>query len=270
MNRATPRALDGGRQTLGIVRIGDTVHRPLHARSAEVHRLLGHLETVGFDGAPRYLGTDEDGREVLTFLPGEAIHRTPAGLSDTQLVSAAELVRRFHDATSGSALVERDEVVCHGDLGPHNMLFAGDVAVAIIDWDDGVAPGPRLVDFAHAVWCCADVCEPEVDVAEQARKVRVMCAAYGSMEPAAVIDEITDLLRRQPAGTWQTTAPGASRRWMSPWRGWSATPRRSSGSIRRSLDIRRPSAAAYGVATPSNGDEVARGPSERERGSAGV
>ena len=195
-----PRALDGGRQTHGIVRIGDTVRRPLHARSADVHRLFGHLQAVGFDGAPRYLGTDEDGREVLTYLPGDAIHHLPAGLSDAQLVSAAQLVRRFHDATAGSALVEGDEVVCHGDLGPHNMLFDGDVAVGIIDWDDGVAPGPRLVDFAHAVWCCADVCEPEVDVAEQARKVRVMCAAYGSMEPAAIVDEITDRFRRARAG----------------------------------------------------------------------
>jgi hypothetical protein len=35
-----------------------------------------------------------------------------------------------------------------------------------------------------------------VDVAEQARRVRVMCAAYGSMDPAAVVDEITDRFRR--------------------------------------------------------------------------
>lgn len=71
------------------------------------------------------------------------------------------------------------------------MVFVGDEAVGIIDWDEDVAPGRRLADFAHAVWCCADVCEPDVEVAEQSRKTRLMCESYGLFTPAAVIDEIT-------------------------------------------------------------------------------
>jgi hypothetical protein len=35
-----------------------------------VHALLGHLHAAGFGGAPRPLGLDEFGREVLTFIPG--------------------------------------------------------------------------------------------------------------------------------------------------------------------------------------------------------
>jgi hypothetical protein len=36
----------------------------------------------------------------------------------------------------------------------------------------------------HAVRCCAGVCEPEVAVAEQARKVRLMCdATVGMPQP---------------------------------------------------------------------------------------
>jgi len=62
----TERALDGGRQTVGVIRVGDTLRRPLHARSEFVHALLRHLACVGFDGAPRVLETDERGREVLT------------------------------------------------------------------------------------------------------------------------------------------------------------------------------------------------------------
>jgi len=106
------------------------------------------------------------------------------------------LIRRFHDATVGSELAGDDEVVCHGDLGAHNIVFDGETAVGIIDWDDGVGPGPRLVDFAHAVWCCADVCEDEVSIHEQSRKVRLMCHAYGWDDPAAVIDEIAARFRR--------------------------------------------------------------------------
>jgi aminoglycoside phosphotransferase (APT) family kinase protein len=196
MDDRREQALHGGRQTPGIVRIGDTVRRPRHARSDYVHALLRHLEAAGFNGAPRLLGVDEHGREVLSYIHGETIDNAPARLSDARLISAARLIRRFHDATAGTTLAGTREIVAHGDLGPHNIVFAADTAVAIIDWDDDVAPGSRLVDLAHGVWCCADVCEPEVPVAEQARKVKLMCDAYEWTAPAAVIDEIAASFRR--------------------------------------------------------------------------
>jgi len=38
-----------------------------------VHGVLAHLAGNGFAGSPRPLGLDEQGREVLTFLPGETV-----------------------------------------------------------------------------------------------------------------------------------------------------------------------------------------------------
>ena len=188
--------LAGGAQTAGVVRVGATVRRPLHARSGYVHGLLGHLEQVGFAGAPRFLGIDGQGREILTYFEGEVLVGSPVRMSDERIISASRLIRRFHDATAGTALAQGQEIVAHNDLGPHNIVFDGDKAVGIIDWDEGVAPGRRLVDFAHAVWCCADVCEGEVEVAEQARKARLMCETYGQFTLAAVTDEITARFRR--------------------------------------------------------------------------
>ena len=63
--------LAGGAQTAGVVRVGDTVRYPAHPRSEFVDGLLRHLERVGFDGAPRALGYDVQGRQVLTFVEGE-------------------------------------------------------------------------------------------------------------------------------------------------------------------------------------------------------
>ena len=71
MKVGTEIELTGGRTTAGVVRIGDTVHRPISARSSFVHGILRHLEAKGFHGAPRFLGVDDKGREVLTFLPGD-------------------------------------------------------------------------------------------------------------------------------------------------------------------------------------------------------
>jgi hypothetical protein len=66
--------LAGGRQTPGIVRIDDTVRRTKGPNAPFVHKLLRYLEVVGFDGAPRLLGIDDRGREVLSFVGGEVPH----------------------------------------------------------------------------------------------------------------------------------------------------------------------------------------------------
>src|SRR4051794_31386189 len=62
--------LSGGRLTAGVVRVGDPVRRPTGPHSAFVHALLTHLEAVGYAGAPRLLGVDEHGREILSSLAG--------------------------------------------------------------------------------------------------------------------------------------------------------------------------------------------------------
>ena len=68
--------LAGGMDNAGqVVRVGDTVRRPIKRSSQAVHTLLLHLESVGFDGAPRYLGSDERGREVLSFIRGRCRYR---------------------------------------------------------------------------------------------------------------------------------------------------------------------------------------------------
>jgi hypothetical protein len=49
------------------------VRRQAGPWTPSVHLLLRHLERVGFDRAPRALGFDARGREVLSFLPGETV-----------------------------------------------------------------------------------------------------------------------------------------------------------------------------------------------------
>lgn len=194
--------LAGGGQSSGIVRVGATVRRPIHRNSAFVHELLRHFEAVGFDGAPRLIGIDEQGREVLSYVEGEVFagpeeEGAPVQLlRDAQLVSAGRLIRRFHDATAGTPLAGDAEVVCHSDLGQHNMVFRGDEAVAIIDWDEDTAPGARIFDLAHAVWCLAEVGEQGGPVEEQARRVDLVCDGYGWADRVAVLDEIEARLRR--------------------------------------------------------------------------
>jgi aminoglycoside phosphotransferase (APT) family kinase protein len=193
-NREVPLA--GGKQTPGVVRIGDTVRRPMGPNAPFVHELLRYLEEVDFGGAPRVLGVDERGREVLSFVKGEVPHdHGKYRPSEARLTRVAALIRRFHDVTAASILAGGAEIVAHNELGPHNTVFVGDEPVAFIDWDDA-APGTRLFDLSNAVWSFANVGEDGGPVGEQAHLIRLMCDAYGWHDPHAVIDEIHADLRR--------------------------------------------------------------------------
>ncbi len=66
--RLTEIPLLGGQLTPGIMRVRNTVHRLPKGNAAFVHTLLVFLEEQGFPLAPRFLGIDEQGREVLSYL----------------------------------------------------------------------------------------------------------------------------------------------------------------------------------------------------------
>ncbi|MFJ7201057.1 MULTISPECIES: phosphotransferase [unclassified Streptomyces] len=145
--------LSGGRITPGVVRVGSTVRRPAAASSSFVADLLDRLWQQGFTGAPRHLGFDAAGREVLSYLPGWVPARFQRW-TDPQAAAAGSLLRALHDATRGSRLAGRHPVVCHHDPGPNNAVFANDVPVAFIDFDTA-APGDPLEDLGYMAWTCS-------------------------------------------------------------------------------------------------------------------
>jgi hypothetical protein len=99
MNGLSEQPLAGGNVSSGLVRVGDTVRRPAGPWSASVDALLTHLERAGFDGAPKALGYDERGRQVLSFDAGP-VDASPADLDRYRLREVGVLLRRFHDAAA--------------------------------------------------------------------------------------------------------------------------------------------------------------------------
>jgi hypothetical protein len=186
--------LHGGLTNAGrVTRVGDTVRRP--PSSAATWALLEHLERVGFDGAPRFLGVDDRGREMLSYLPGQAAIEPVEdwAWTDEALISVAELLRRYHDAAAsfdpaGHTWPDfvparfRDGLVCHNDPNLDNVIFAGGVAVGLIDFDLA-GPGSAVWD----VTCAARLWAPlrdEQDVPEELRgrsleRLRLFADAYG-------------------------------------------------------------------------------------------
>lgn len=187
--------LQGGYMT-DVVRVGETVRRSLKDNSAFVHRLLGHLEERGFDGAPRFLGIDEAGREILSYIDGIVPYDGSAHVdfrADTALVGVFQLLRRLHDFTASTDLSGSEEVVMHGDPTPRNTVYRDGNPVAFIDFDLA-HPGRRLRDVAQALWQFLDMGSSESrDLAEHRRRIPMLCHAYGMDETTGLIDEIIAL-----------------------------------------------------------------------------
>lgn len=167
-----------------VVRVGDTVRRPASARTEFVSDLLKLLESRGWSGAPRYLGTDGEGREVLSHLDGHVAWEAPqpaAVSSDESLAAVTRLVREFHDLTAGTPLAGEQEVVCHNDLSPKNTVYQpcrGELRpTAFIDWDLA-APGARVHDIAHVCWQYLGLGPAVTDVEEAGRRMRLIVDCY--------------------------------------------------------------------------------------------
>lgn len=204
--------LEGGNTHDRIVRIGDTVRRPAGPWTPGVHALLRHLERAGFEGAPRVLGVDELGREVLTFVAGDVVYPDHVDVlaPDTALAEIAALIRSFHDMVAGfdgrpftwsdrgSDGTPGGDVLCHNDLAPWNLVRRPDGGWTFVDWDLA-APGSRAWDLAWALLTMVpltpDLEDEEHDVP---RRLRVFQAAYGRDEVTPdVIDTALARCRRE-------------------------------------------------------------------------
>ncbi|WP_406830093.1 aminoglycoside phosphotransferase family protein [Pedococcus sp. KACC 23699] len=215
--------LSGGNTGL-VVRVDDTVRRQVGHWTPAVHALLDHLEEVGFDAAPRALHTDEQGREVLSFIEGIVgtlgPHPVPPAFQTVGACRAiGAWIRAFHDAQEGFVpdpdlpwrlVPGREpapgEVVVHHDVGTYNTVLRDDGSFAVIDFDFA-APGDPVEDLAYALWAWTPLWDDREaarrefgsDDLEVARsRFAALLDGYGvdddqrSRTPAAVLTCMTD------------------------------------------------------------------------------
>lgn len=219
-NARTELELTGGRTTPRVVRVGDTVRRQLSSGSTFVHELLRHLEAKGFEGAPRFLGLDDKGREVLTFLPGE-VPPELGSFSDGQLTAAARLLRSLHDATTDCALRGADEIVCHGDASPCNCVFADGLPRGFIDFD-AAHPGSRAEDLGYAAWLWLDIGNDELAPEAQGRRLASFVSAY---DPRMEADPVELVIEAQGKLAARLGGPTGTREWARACLAWTRSNR---------------------------------------------
>ena len=179
----------------GAWRIGGTVHRTTGPWTAAVHALLGFLASR-LEHTPRVLGFDEQGREILTFLPGQVVDVDTELLTPGQIDSLVSWTRSFHEVVAGFGhpgpwrypRVPQASLIGHNDIAPYNVCFDGDDVAGVFDWDMA-GPTTPLMELAFIAWNCVPLWRDLGDQAS-AERIRRICSAYGGIHPAQIADVV--------------------------------------------------------------------------------
>jgi len=230
-----------------VVRIGDTVRRVAGWWTPAVQHLLAYLHDVGFPYAPRPLGIDDQGREVLSYIDGDSGRATrDRVIPDSGLASYARFLRAYHEAVAGYRPPTDAEwaygpmpfgagdVICHGDFGSWNLVWRGDEPVGIVDWDLAY-PGPALDDVAYALVYGVPFRSDDdaiqhfghTEPPDRRRRIEVFARAYG-IDPDGLADaaiarqhkyarQIRHLHDRGLAAPWTTTPSVVANEQAARW-----------------------------------------------------
>lgn len=164
-----------------------------------MHGLLQHLHERGLDGIPRVHGIDDEGQEVLDYLPGDTLDPETTAPSDAALAAASAWLRRFHDAVAdfrpgpvawrqGTQTLESGEIICHNDPGLYNWVVRGGDFAGMIDWDRA-GPGRPLDDLAFLAWSGIPLLRP-TPVSDAVRRLRLAAEAYGGVTALELVDGV--------------------------------------------------------------------------------
>jgi len=226
--------LHGGLAEGRVVRVGGTVRRPAGPWTAGVHALLRHVRSKGFP-APEPLGLDDEGREIVGFVEGEAGNWPwPAALlSERGPAQVGARLAALHaavaDFTAPEDAVWRlgpprpgpGEIVLHGDFGPYNLIWRHGALAGVIDWDLA-HPGPPIEDAAFAAIHCVPLRTDEAAAqvgfaAPPDRRARLadFARAYGRFSPAQLVAGALALMVKNLAVMRRLGGDG-----LEPWAGW--------------------------------------------------
>nr|WP_086938491.1 aminoglycoside phosphotransferase family protein [Thaumasiovibrio occultus] len=173
-----------------------TVTRPASESTATLHEFLRLLRLNHFNAAPMPIALDEE-HETLSLVAGktfDSVLDAEMG-SEQALISAARLLRQFHDASAKTlkylpavqhwSLPVRQpvEVICHGDFAPYNVALAGGEVKGVYDFDTA-HPAPRVWDLAYALycWCPFKTADGDRmgDIESQIARAVLFCQHYGA------------------------------------------------------------------------------------------
>lgn len=199
-----------------VEKIGDTVHKTAKGHPM-VREYLLYLEKEGMTGVPKFLGVDEQGREIFSYLPGKTMgpdfsHDHPCLHSDQAVCDMARFMRKLHDISVGflPEAIKAGwvnpyfhngsfDTICHGDAAIWNFAFIDDRVSGLFDFDQAY-PGTRYWDLTSTLSMAAFPGPYDYDAEKHAgntkRKIKLFFDAYGMPCPSDLMDIVVDRMLR--------------------------------------------------------------------------
>lgn len=198
-------------------RNGKLVTHPAQPWTSTVHAYLRHLEAEGFQAAPRVVGFDDAGNEVLTWLDGEIHARSPWPDPQQSLHDVGAMLHRLHQLGRTFApppdahwmpwslhTTGPGTVISHGNIAPWHVVFHEDRPTGLIGWEY-TGPVDPIEEVAVTAWYCAQLFDDDVaaeiglpDAATRAEWFRAFLDGYGlpRTQRADLIDRIPHFVIR--------------------------------------------------------------------------
>ena len=185
------------------------VTRPAYGWTATVHELLRHLRANGFQRVPQPLALVA-GSETLTRIPGRSgVDGWRMVVREEGLRSFAGFLREYHEATKGfqpspgagwafhDGPTPPGSVICHGDIGPWNMVWRKGLPVGLVNFDFA-GPGDPILDVAYALDYVTPFCDDEealrwrayTEPPDRRRRLSVFVEAYGWKGTPSLVDAV--------------------------------------------------------------------------------
>jgi len=190
------------------VKIGDIVHKTSKGHPM-VREYLLYLEEEGMQGVPRFLGLDEQGRDMFSYLPGKTMGPDytpdhPCLHSDECVIDTARFMRKLHDMSQGflpRAIEagwtnpyfpkETPEIICHGDAHIWNFVYVNGRVSGLFDFEQAY-PGTRYWELAGTICMIAFPFYVNYNAAAQAgqakRQIKLFFDEYGMSCPTNLME----------------------------------------------------------------------------------
>ena len=207
----------------GVVRTDAAVHKRSAPWTESVDAMLEHLAEHGFGHAPRVMGRDTEGRQLLSWIDGAVPGSselgsawTPESLAEPAIIAAAQLLRQMHDAMvgfdpqepvwmyHGRCRLSVGQIVGHGDVGPWNTVYRDGTPIAFIDFDSA-GPTYPIIEAAQAAWAFVPILRAEarqrlgLDHLDPINRLAAFAAAYRISDAPQFLAALS-IARAQQAG----------------------------------------------------------------------
>jgi hypothetical protein len=197
----------------GAVRVGATVRRSTGPWTPAVHTLLAHLSDR-LPHIPRVHGFDEQGREILDYLPGHIIDLDTERLTEAQLVALVRWTGELHRAVADFThpgpwryfAIEHPTLIGHNDIAPYNACFDGDELVGVFDWDMAGPTNP-LAELAFLAWNCVPLWS-DIGAELAARRLTLIASTYGGFTAAEILRAVPGRIQVMLDGIPSAAAAG--------------------------------------------------------------